>query len=67
MQRYFSNIKENNNLILANDDIYHITKVMRMKDDSKIEVVYNSKLYICSILLDKLPSVSIIKEEESLV
>ena len=67
MQRYFSNIKENNNLILANDDIYHITKVMRMKDDSKIEVVYNSKLYICSILLDILPSVSIIKEEESLV
>ena len=44
-----------------------MTKVMRMKDDSKIEVVYNSRLYICNITLDKLPSVSIIKEEESLV
>ena len=65
MQRYFLYIKENNTLLLQNDDIYHITKVMRMNDNSKVEVVYNSKLYICSITLDKLPYVNILEEVES--
>lgn len=49
MQRYFSNIKENNNFILSDDDWRHIRKVMRMSDDELIEVVYEEKLYICKI------------------
>lgn len=50
MQRYFCKEKVNNNFILSNDDYYHITKVMRMKTNDKIEVVYNRNVYEC--LLD---------------
>lgn len=46
MQRYFIKKKE---LLLEESDIYHIKKVMRMKEQDKIEVVYNNKLYICKI------------------
>ena len=49
MQRYFSKELTDNKFILNSDDIYHITKVMRMTCNDKIEVVYNSKLYICKI------------------
>ena len=49
MQRYFSNNLENNKFILNNDDIYHIVKVMRMKDKEKIEVVYNHNVYLCEL------------------
>lgn len=49
MQRYFTTIKENNNFILNKDDIYHITKVMRMRDYDNIEVVYQKKLYLCEL------------------
>lgn len=49
MQRYFTTIKENNNFILNKDDIYHIIKVMRMKDNDEIEVVYQNKLYLCNL------------------
>ena len=38
MQRYFAEIK-NNNVILSQDDIFHITKVMRGKIGDHIEVV----------------------------
>lgn len=65
MQRYFSNSKENNKLFLINDDIYHITRVMRMKDNDKIEVIYDSELYICNINIEKLPWVEIIEKIES--
>lgn len=64
MQRYFSNSKENDKLFLINDDIYHITRVMRMKDNDKIEVIYNNDLYICNVILNKLPWVDIISKEE---
>lgn len=64
MQRYFSNLKENNKLFLINDDIYHITRVMRMKDNDKIEVIYNNDLYICNVILNELPWVDIISKEE---
>lgn len=49
MQRYFSNIKENDLYLLSNDDNYHITKVMRMNKDDKIEIVDNEIVYICKI------------------
>ena len=41
MQRYFADIK-NNNVILSQDDIFHITKVMRGKIGDHIEVVDKS-------------------------
>ncbi len=50
MQRYFSEIKKNNNYIISNDDLYHITKVMRLKENDKIEVVYQNKAYACKLI-----------------
>ena len=64
MQRYFSNSKETGKLFLINDDIYHITRVMRMKDNDKIEVIYNNDLYICNVIINELPWVDIISKEE---
>jgi 16S rRNA (uracil1498-N3)-methyltransferase len=64
VQRYFSNSKENDKLFLINDDIYHITRVMRMKDNSKIEVIYDNDLYICNVIINELPWVDIVSKEE---
>ena len=49
MQRYFAKEILNNNILLNDNDIHHIKNVMRMKENDKIEVIYNKKLYICSI------------------
>ena len=49
MQRYFSNLVNNNEYLLSNDDSYHIKKVMRMNIGEKIEIVDNKKLFICEI------------------
>ena len=48
MQRYFANDYKDE-LILETSDIHHIKNVMRMKENELIEVVYDSKLYICKI------------------
>lgn len=49
MQRYFSNQKIDDKLILNEKDIHHIKNVMRMNIDDKIEIIYDNKLYICKI------------------
>lgn len=49
MQRYFSSKKEDNFFILSENDMYHIKTVMRMRENDKVEVVFNNELYICSI------------------
>lgn len=49
MQRYFSNELSDNKFKLKQDDLYHITKVMRMKNDDKIEVVFNKEVYLCNL------------------
>lgn len=49
MQRYFVKEKNNENFILENSDIHHIKKVMRCKNNDKIEVVYDKKVYLCNI------------------
>lgn len=64
MQRYFSNQKDNNYLLLNDDDMYHIIHVMRMKMFDKIEVVYNNELYICSIDINENKAEIIEKKEE---
>ncbi len=52
MQRYFSKDKKDNKLLINQDDLYHIKKVMRMKNKENIEVVYLNELYICEVDLD---------------
>jgi len=49
VQRYFAKEIKDNNIILNESDIHHIKTVMRMKINDKIEVIYDKKLYICSI------------------
>lgn len=49
MQRYFIKQKENNKFIFDEQDIHHIKKVMRCKNNDKIEVVYDEKVYLCNI------------------
>lgn len=49
MQRYFVKEKNDDNFILENSDIHHIKKVMRCKNNDKIEIVYNKKVYLCNI------------------
>ena len=39
MQRYFTNKKEENILILNEEDSYHIIKVMRMKEKDRVEII----------------------------
>ncbi len=63
MQRYFSDRRVLDSFILGDDDIYHITKVMRMKDDDLIEVVYNKKVYECCLKSVKSDIKIIIKKE----
>lgn len=63
MQRYFVDKNENNNFIIINDDFHHIKNVMRMNDKDNIEVVYNEKLYICSIEIKEESVIASIIEE----
>lgn len=51
MQRYFVDIA-NHNVILSEDDIFHISKVMRMKENEEIQVVDKSthQTYLARIL-----------------
>lgn len=65
MQRYFSNNKKDNLLLLSDNDIYHIFTVMRMKDKELIEVVYNHELYICEINVNEKNNAFIIKKDKT--
>lgn len=51
MQRYFVNKIENEkNIIIDNDDFYHITKVMRMKVHDKVYLCDTINSYIAEII-----------------
>ena len=50
MQRYFSNLCDNNTYLLSKDDEYHIKKVMRMNIGDKIEIVDDKCTNICEII-----------------
>lgn len=49
MQRYFTDKKIDNYFELSNNDMYHIKTVMRLKENDKIEVVYQKQTYLCCI------------------
>ena len=48
MQRYFID-KNYDHIELNNEQLHHITKVMRMNINDKIEAVFNSKCYLLNI------------------
>ena len=66
MQRYFVENKENNLFILSNKDTYHISTVMRMNIQDKIEIVCDKKLYISEIIeLNPVVKVRVVEEIEN--
>ena len=63
MQRYFTNKINDKFITLSEEDTYHITKVMRMGINDKVEVVYDQKLLISRIIeLEPLVKVEILEE-----
>lgn len=65
MQRYFTKQMLNNFIILSEEDSYHITKVMRMKINDEVEVVYNQKVFVSKIVeLKPLVRVEVIYEKQ---
>ncbi len=50
MQRYFVSNKNEDIFTLNNDDSHHVINVMRMKLNNRIEVVFDSSLFIATII-----------------
>lgn len=46
--RFFGKV-EQNKVVLSDDDIFHLTKVLRIKRDEHIEVVAGNILYTCTL------------------
>ncbi len=66
MQRYFSDKLNDNKFELKNDDLYHITRVMRMKTGDTIEVVYDNEVYICELNISNKEVEAFIKNKDIL-
>lgn len=49
MQRYFAKQKQEDTFLLEEKDYHHIKTVMRMKENEKIEVVFQNTLYLACI------------------
>ncbi|MEG0021598.1 MAG: RsmE family RNA methyltransferase [Bacilli bacterium] len=66
MQRYFSKELKNNIFTLNKDDLYHIIKVMRMKQNELIEVVFDHEVYLCKLNADyEADKIKIIEKDKS--
>lgn len=64
MQRYFCVKKDNDIFFLNEENSYHARTVMRMKIGDKVEIIYDSKLYIGEIIsLDDLVKCRLIEEK----
>lgn len=61
MQQYFSKKKENEKLILDENDIHHIKNVMRMKQNDELLICYEKIIYLCKLNED-FKSATIINE-----
>ena len=48
MQRYFGR-KLNNSILLDDEDVFHLTKVMRARKGEEIEVVADENVYLCEV------------------
>ena len=61
MQRYFGRIL-GNNAILGDDDVFHLTRVMRARVGEKIEVVSDGQVYLCQVKRFKPLQIEIIEK-----
>lgn len=62
MQRYFATYDKNQNIVINNDDIFHIQKVMRMNAGDTFEINADGELKIAEITSNSPFSFKIIKE-----
>ncbi len=62
MQRYFATYDKNQNIVINNDDIFHIQKVMRMNVGDTFEINADGELKIAEITSNSPFSFKIIKE-----
>ena len=53
MQQYFAKDKVNNSFVLDEQDLFHIEKVMRMKDNDVVYVVYNEIIHEAHVKFNK--------------
>lgn len=49
MQRYFATLDSNKNIVISSDDIFHITKVMRMSVGDRFEINVDGELKIAKL------------------
>ena len=49
MQRYFATLDSNKNIVISSDDIFHITKVMRMSVGDQFEINVDGELKIAKL------------------
>lgn len=66
MQRYFTNKLVDDYFILNDDDLYHINKVMRMKENDKVEVVFKNNVYFGIITSNGIKKDELLSEEVTL-
>lgn len=66
MQRYFTNKLVDDYFILNDDDLYHINKVMRMKENDKVEVVFKNNVYSGIITGNGIKKDELLSEEVTL-
>lgn len=62
MQRYFATYDKNQNIVINNDDIFHIQKVMRMNVGDTFEINADGELKIAEITSNSPFSFKIVKE-----
>ena len=62
MQEYFAKEKRNNEFILSNQDIFHIERVLRMKQGNHIVVIYDEKKYDCVVSFSDGIKINIVSE-----
>lgn len=49
MQHYIPVAKKDKYFTLSNDDQHHILRVLRMKEDDEIAVIFEGNIYICAV------------------
>ena len=49
MQRYFAKEKKDEQFVLEDGDYHHIKNVMRYQIGDNIEIIYDEKIYLCTI------------------
>ena len=61
MQRYFGRIV-GKQVVLDDDDVFHLTRVMRAKVGEQIHVVVDGKVYLCQVNRFKPLDISVVKK-----